>query len=200
MSYLISTRRRGIGMPAMPDLRNLPPGMASQVESQLAAAYRLANTPYNVHGPVPPTGLPMAPKIISAPAAPAPVYTPVSGVASTLSTRTPAPQTTTASAATAAPASASVSSGPPSTWPTDQPYTDAAGNVWTWATPNGWQISTPTSAGGSLTNLFSNALVWLQSSTIISALPNWGTLGIGLVGAGFLFSMIHGSSHRRRRR
>lgn len=185
MSYLITSPRRGLGIAPM-----------------ISTNYRFA---YPIIG-----GVLSAPPANLAPAAPTPVApsaatpavepAPVSSLAPVLAPSTAS--TTSATAVASQPSTVLVSSGPPSTWPTDQPYTDAAGNVWDWNAQTGWQIATPANAASGVSSAFSNALAWLTSNSLLSSFgfsfPNWGVIAAALVGGAFLLgSHKHGGRHRR---
>lgn len=72
---------------------------------------------------------------------------------------------------------------PPGNYPTDEPYTDAAGNIWTWNPTSGWQITTPAGSSSSA----ASGTDWLTQQTIITGLPNWGV--VGAIGLGVLLLM-----------
>lgn len=96
-------------------------------------------------------------------------------------------------------------------WPTSESYTDSNGNIWTYTTTAGWQVTgtsasasesallaeesaaaaatgTSTTSGGTTVTVtgdttWSTITSWLQSSTIISGVPNFFlAAGAGVVG------------------
>lgn len=185
MSYLLTA-------PALRGLGTLPVSSTN---------YRFA---YPIIGGVlsaPPANLVPAAPIVVSPSSSSPVVEPAP--VSSLAPIAPVSNSTAqATAAGAQPNSVSVSSGPPSTWPTDQPYTDAAGNVWDWNPQSGWQIATPANAASGISSVFSNALAWLTSNSLLStfgfSFPNWGVVAAALVGGAFLLgSHKYGGRHRR---
>jgi hypothetical protein len=84
-------------------------------------------------------------------------------------------QITTAAGTSSAAATVADSSVVPAGYPTNETYTDAAGNVWSYEDGE-WQITSSASGSG--------VGSWLSESTLISSLPNYGTL---LIGAGVLW-------------
>lgn len=72
---------------------------------------------------------------------------------------------------------ASLVSPVPAGYPTTSTYTDSSGNVWAYNNSVGsWQI-----AQAATTSRVANFTSWLESSSIISAVPNWALLaGAGL--------------------
>ena len=150
--------------------------------------------------PLAPIATPASTPASSAAATPALVPAPpsISSPATAAAPSTAAASTITAT--TPSGASVAVAAPPPGSYPTNQTYTDAAGNVWTWDPTNGWQITSPaasnvtTSVG--LANFVSGAGTWLQSETLLSFLPNWATLGGGAVALYLAMSML-GKKGRR---
>ena len=114
----------------------------------------------------------------------------------------PAPisQPSVLTASTPSGASVAVAAPPPGSYPTNQTYTDAAGNVWSWDPTNGWQITSPAASnvttGIGLANFVSSIGGWLQSETLLSFLPNWATLGSGAVALYLAMSMLGGKKRR----
>lgn len=132
-----------------------------------------------------------APVVSPAPMLPAPIATPAA----------PGSQPTVTQATTVAGNGVSTPAPPPGGYPTNQTYTDAAGNVWSWSATAGWQITSPaassitTSLG--LENWISSIGAWLTSETLVSFLPNYATLGIGGAALAIAMKMLGGRRHRR---
>lgn len=201
MSYSLTfpvRRRSGLGLisPSMLQrwgVNALPIGVSRPIIFGPALSATGAQ-PVNL---VPPAPRPVAPSGASPVTEPVPVSSLPSGAMAS------APASTSSVTAVASqPNSASVSIGPPSTWPTDQPYTDAAGNVWNWNAQTGWQISAPANAGSAISSAFSSIASWLTSNSLLSSFgfsfPNWGVLAAAAVGGALLLGgQHHGGRHRR---
>ena len=107
-------------------------------------------------------------------------------------------------------------------WPTSESYTDSNGNIWTYTTTAGWQVTgttasqasllaqetaaaaaagtTSTAAGTTVTvaadTTWDTITTWLQSQTIWSGVPNfWLVAGAGAAGL-VLYSMTVGRGRR----
>jgi len=158
--------------------------------------------PSQLEAPQPFTGQNWLPVVANPIATPAPPTSygivPTTSPAPTQTTQ-PSSQPSTVQATTPSGTQVAVAAPPPATYPTDELYTDPAGNTWAYNVQNGqWQIQTA-STGGPGTSPWSQVMNWLQQqSTILSfTLPNY----VWAAGAGaFALMIFHSGSggHRRR--